>query len=98
MPKGTLGVDSLSPVTASSITVAETLLKTTPAFWGRYITFQGDPSPGQYQRTTEKAQFANNGIRLIPYARQTDHVGDGNARGVSDGNRNAEAFVSSLGV
>lgn len=98
MPTGTLGVDSLSPVKASSVNVAKTLLKKTPAFWGRYFTFKGDTDPGQYQKTTEKQVLANNGIRLIPYARQTNHVGEGTDRGTSDGIRNAEAFVDALGV
>jgi hypothetical protein len=99
MPTGTLGVDSLNPVTASAITVAKTLLGgRAPAHWGRYITFQGDTNPGEYQSATEKVLFANNGIRLIPYARQTNNVGSNNARGTADGTRNAEAFVGSLGA
>ena len=98
MPVGTLGVDSLSPVKASSIIVAKTLLKKTPAFWGRYFTFKGDTNSGQYQKTTEKQVLADNGIRLIPYARQTNHVGEGKDRGTFDGTRNAEAFVDALGV
>jgi len=98
MPVGTLGVDSLSPVKASSVALAKTLLKQKPMFWGRYITFRGDADPGQYQRSTEKQLFADNGIRLIPYARQTPHVGEGAARGTSDGVRNAEAFVGALGA
>jgi hypothetical protein len=98
MAFGRLGVDSLNPVSGAPINVATQVLKTAPGFWGRYFTYRGDPDPGQYQRTTESHHFADNGFRLLPYARQTHHVGGTRDQGISDGIRNAEAFVDALTV
>ena len=96
MPVGLLGVDSLAPVTAAAVTAATSVIKTTPAFWGRYFTFANDPDGGQYQKATERTVLSNNNIRVLPYARQTGNVGGTATMGTRDGTRNAEAFFASF--
>jgi hypothetical protein len=96
MPVGLLGVDSLASVTEAAVTAATGVVKTPPAFWGRYFTFANDPDPGQYQKATEKTVLSNHNIHVLPYARQTGHVGGTAAAGTLDGTKNAEAFFASF--
>src|SRR5262249_33659834 len=96
MPVGLLGVDSLATVTSRTITTATSVIKTPPAFWGRYFTFGNDPDRGQYQKGTEKKPFSDNNLRVLPYARQTSNVGGSAATGTRDGTRNAEAFFAAF--
>jgi hypothetical protein len=92
MPTGLPGADSSTPVTAQMIEAAQQLFGATPAFWGRYFTSASTTGEVEYRHATESPVLAQFGIRLLPVARQTTHVGGSNAQGTAD----AEANVGDL--
>lgn len=93
MPTGLPGADSTSPVSSSLIAAATALFGSPPAFWGRY--FGG---PYAYDAAQENAVLAANGIRLLPVADQTDHVGGSSQQGDTDAEANVSALFTSFSV
>lgn len=91
MPTGLPGADSTSPVSTSLISAATTLYGSPPAFWGRY--FGG---PYAYDAAQESAVLAAHGIRLLPVADQTNHVGGTNQQGCSDAEANVSALLAAF--
>jgi hypothetical protein len=69
----------------------------TPSFWGRYfhapgqINSSGNFDPGHYSAAENKLLHAN-GIRVLPIARQTSHVGGSAQDGANDAARNVDAL------
>jgi hypothetical protein len=92
MTMGLPGADSSNPVTAEMVQGAQQLFGATPAFWGRYFTSAGTTGSVEYRHATEDPVLAQFGIRLLPIARQTTHVGGSSDQGISD----AEANVGDL--
>lgn len=101
MPRGKPGADSNALVTshaggASLLDRARTLFGEDPVFWGRYFKGPNHPSHEQYQAALENAALAARGIRLLPIARQTNHVNGSETLGRSDGIVQTEGLLSAF--
>jgi len=101
MSRGRFATDSLAytdrMIDGRSITaIAAEHLKETPAFWGRYFKRPGYAR--DYSAHRESAVLHREGIRLLPIARQTPRVAGTIEDGLADGDRNADAFISAMGV
>jgi hypothetical protein len=94
------GADSTGMVTQEIIDNVHAQYGAMPTFWGRYFKKPGDTDPGddQYKFKKENAILQKNGIKLLPIARQTNHVGGTEDLGKTDGKNNAQAIVEALGA
>jgi hypothetical protein len=92
-----VGADSLSPVNPALIQKAAAAMGQAPSFWGRYFTSVDTEGAGEYHHTVENGPLAAHGIRVLPIARQTNHVGLDYDRGYADGKRNAQDLVATFG-
>lgn len=88
MSTGLPGADSSTPVTTAIVQSARQLFGATPAFWGRYFTSAQTTGNVEYRHSTENPVLAQQGIRLLPIARQTTHVGGTGAQGSADAQAN----------
>jgi hypothetical protein len=88
------GVDTLEPVT-KLVSDATQMLGAKPRFWGRYFK---NPADGVYKPAVESPLLRDNGIALLPIARQTKHVAGTAALGMSDAKDNAAAFIQAVGA
>jgi hypothetical protein len=98
MATGLPGADSISPVTANLIQAATDNYGSVPVFWGRYFTSVTTTGDAEYRHAVENLPLNQAGIRLLPIARQTNHVNRGTQQGIDDGMANAEDFISTFGA
>jgi hypothetical protein len=101
--KGKPGADSSNIVTArindkSLIDLAIDLFGAAPAFWGRYFTSVQSTGVVEYRHLKENQILRDNGIRVLPIARQTKRVGGTQAQGATDAEANAEDILQTFGV
>jgi len=89
------GADTIPAVTQDLIDQAMQHLGVKPAFWGRYFSIT---SPGGSYTSAEGGPLATNGIKLMPIARQTNHVNGTNAQGQQDGIANVDDLVNRVGA
>jgi hypothetical protein len=81
MPSPILGIDSLVVSSQDALTSATSAdyLGQAPAFWGRYFYAPGQINSGGHKDShysaAENGFLRSRGIRLLPIARQTTHVG-----------------------
>lgn len=98
MAQGLPGADSSAPVTTELIEEATNLLGATPVFWGRYFTSVTTTGSVEYRHATENEPLNAAGIRLLPVARQTNHVNGSQDQGLTDGSANAQDFIITFGA
>lgn len=102
MAKGKAGADSSVLVTTqlqgtTLIQLATDLFGQTPSFWGRYFTSASTSGAVEYRHLKENQILRQNGIRVLPVARQTKNVNGTQAQGSSDAEANAEDFIATFG-
>ncbi|TBE49938.1 hypothetical protein ELH06_12590 [Rhizobium ruizarguesonis] len=94
-----VGIDQDRVATQDCLQIASALLGQPPVFWGRYFKGPGNKSPVQYQPQDESNFFNRNHIRVLPVARQTNHVNKNDDQlGYKDGLRNAAAIMAAFGA
>jgi hypothetical protein len=98
MARGLAGADSSTPVTASLIQTATQLFGETPALWGRYFTSPETYDSDEYRHAEESAVLGQAGVRLLPIARQTTHVGGSEQQGAADAQANVDDIFDSFGT
>jgi|SRR5580704_9140814 hypothetical protein len=91
------GADTAFPVTSALIQSATAILTEAPAFWGRYFTSPQTSGDVEYRHALEDAILAISGIRVLPIARQTNHVGGTAATGQADGAANGFDLLKTFG-
>jgi hypothetical protein len=96
MAQGLPGADSFSQVTTSIVQSATTIFGQTPKFWGRYFKNGSAPSPPEYSHAAENSVLNQAGIRLLPVAQQTSHVGGSQSQGEADAQANAADFLATF--
>ncbi len=97
-PTGFPGADSSSPVSSDLVQQAQQIFNNVPpAFWGRYFTSVNTTGTVEYRHTQENPVLAQAHVRLLPIARQTNHVGGSSAEGAADGAANAQDFIDTFG-
>ena len=97
------GIDSLEPSSAAILTnaIGPDFLGVKPDFWGQYLhntgqrNSSGDVDPGHYS-ARENAFLRQNGIRLMPIARQTSLFGGSRAFGAQHAQFNVDAIFEAL--
>jgi len=89
------GVDTLDSVTKKLLTQSQQLLGAKPRFWGRYFKKPGD---GVYKPKSEAPLLRDNGIALLPIARQTKNVAGDAKLGAKDAKANVAAFIGAVGA
>jgi len=92
-----VGIDCLSPVTAQLLNQAAAAMGQSCAFVGRYINPKPAQDPGDYS-PAEGSVLSPFGIRVLPIARQTNHVGGARSLGHADGLVNAQDVVRKFGI
>jgi hypothetical protein len=102
MPKGKPGADSSVLITnqiqgKNLIQLAIDVFGQTPAFWGRYFTSASTSGNVEYRHLKENPILKQNGVRLLPIARQTRNVNGTQAQGSADAEANAEDLVVTFG-
>jgi hypothetical protein len=101
-PSPILGIDSLVVSSEAALTnaISKSYLGQAPTFWGRYFY-----APGQLDAQGQKAShysaaengfLRSNGIRLLPFARQTARVGRDSATGSADARNNVDAIFEAI--
>jgi hypothetical protein len=103
MAKGSPGADSSDLVTSiwhgkSLLDLANQNLGQDPVLWGRYFKEPGNSNHFQYQATLENAALAERNIKLLPIARQTNHVGGSRSLGISDAQTQVDGLIAAFGV
>jgi hypothetical protein len=99
-----VGIDSLAISSHSALLNASSssYLGTKPQFWGRYFYAPGQiNSSGKkdtHYSSAENALLHDNGIRLIPIARQTGRVTRGAVEGEEDAKRNCDAIFEAISI
>jgi hypothetical protein len=97
-----LGIDSLvvSSQAALANASSSSYLGQKPAFWGRYFYAPGqinsDGHKDSHYSAAENGFLRRNGIRLLPLARQTGHVGTDSATGSIDARHNVDAIFEAF--
>ena len=102
MAKGEAGADSSVVVTSqikgkNLVQLASDLFGQPPAFWGRYFTSVSTPGNVEYRHLKENAVLRQNGIRVLPIARQTGNVNGKQAQGNADAKANAKDLIATFG-
>ena len=96
MAQGKPGADSsYAEVTDQLVQEATTFFGETPVLWGRYFATSG---PVEYNPATEDQPLAQSGIRLLPIARRTTHVGGSEQEGGIDAIACVEDILVAFGV
>jgi len=103
MPKGEPGADSSDLVTSifhgkNLLNLAKDLFGKDPVLWGRYFKGPGDTNHFQYQAALENAALKARNIKLLPIARQTNHVGGNHALAVSDAQTQVDGLIAAFGI
>jgi hypothetical protein len=103
MAKGNPGADSSVLVTSqiggkSLVRLATDLYSEPPAFWGRYFTSAWTGGNVEYRHLKENAILRENGIRVLPTARQTKRVDGDEAVGSADAIANAHDILVTFGA
>ena len=98
MAKGKPGADSSVLVTSqiggkSLVQLATDLYGEPPAFWGRYFTSPSTGGNVEYRHLKENRILRENGIRVLPIARQTKRVDGDAALGSADANANGHDIL-----
>jgi hypothetical protein len=99
MPTPVLGIDSLAVSSHAALKKASSAayLGQAPAFWGRYFYAPGQINSSGHKDThysaAENGFLRSEGIRLLPIARQTGHVGTDAETGSIDARRNVHAIL-----
>lgn len=96
MAQGLPGADSFSQVTPALVQAATQIFGQTPKFWGRYFKNTTAKSPPEYRHKAEDAVLAAAGIKLLPIAQQTGHVGGDEPLGAADAQANATDFLATF--
>jgi hypothetical protein len=102
MAKGKPGADSSVLVTnqiqgKTLVQLASDLFGGVPAFWGRYFTSVASSGNVEYRHLKENRILRQNGIRVLPIARQTRNVNGSQAQGSADAEANAEDLIITFG-
>jgi hypothetical protein len=102
MAKGKAGADSSVLVTSqiqgkNLIQLATDVFGQTPSFWGRYFTSASTSGNVEYRHLKENSILRQNGIRVLPVARQTRNVNGTQAQGSADAAANAEDLITTFG-
>lgn len=92
-----VGVDTAYPVTRELLRSASAVLGQVPAFWGRYFTSPTAGGGVEYRHRIEDQILAEAAVRVLPIARQTNHVGGTIAEGARDAELNARDLVATFG-
>lgn len=94
-----VGIDQSIPASAECLSVATAQIGQAPVFWGRYFKGPGDTDPAQYQAGQESSFLNSHNIKVLPVARQTNHVNSTDSNlGKTDGEQNAQALIASFGA
>ena len=93
-----VGIDCLSPITPAILAASAKATGQTAAFVGRYFTTMSTPGSGEYHHRIENPVLAARGIRVLPIARQTNHVGGSHGDGFADGRANALDLLATFGA
>jgi len=97
-----LGIDSLAISSSSALlnAASSSYLGKKPQFWGRYFYAPGQMNSSGKKDThyssAENAFLHENGIRLIPIARQTVRVTRGATEGEEDAKLNCDAIFDAI--
>jgi hypothetical protein len=70
----------------------------TPVFWGRYFTSTSTGGTVEYRHLNENKPLHDNGIRVLPIARQTKNVNGTQANGSADAERNSDDLITTFGA
>lgn len=97
MTADVFGVDSYREVTEDLIAQAQRALGAPPRLWGRYFTSRTLATVAEYDPARENVVLARHGIRVVPLARQTPHVGGSRQLGYADGLANGMDVISTFG-
>ena len=89
------GADTVKAVDAELVDIATKHLGSVPAFWGRYF---GLIHPEDSYTAREAPFLRARNIRLLPIARQTDHVNRSRSEGSREGAANVDDFISRLAL
>jgi|SRR5215470_3062065 len=103
MAKGKPGADSSVLVTSQIggkplVELAIELYGEAPAFWGRYFTSASTGGNVEYRHLKENRILRENGIRVLPIARQTKRVDGDGAAGAADASANAHDILATFGA
>jgi hypothetical protein len=94
----TVGVDTATRVTSSTMIASATnVLQTPPLFWGRYFTSPQEGGDVEYRHAIESPVLGAANVRVLPIARQTLNVGGTLAQGQADGAANAADLLATFG-
>jgi hypothetical protein len=102
MAQGKAGADSSVVVTTqigskNLIQLATDLFGQTPTFWGRYFTSASTSGNVEYRHLKENPILRQNGVRVLPIARQTRNVNSSQAQGSADAEANSEDLIATFG-
>jgi len=102
MAIGKPGADSSVLVTnqiqgKALVQLATDLFGQTPLFWGRYFTSVSTSGNVEYRHLKENPILRQNGIRVLPIARQTRNVNGTQAQGSGDAEANSEDLIATFG-
>jgi hypothetical protein len=102
MATGRPGADSSALVTTqvqgkALVQLATDLFGQAPAFWGRYFTSTSTSGNVEYRHLKENPILRQNGIRVLPIARQTRNVNGTQAQGSIDAEANSEDLIATFG-
>ena len=103
MAKGRPGADSSDLVTSRIgrqmlVDLAAKTFGEKPAFWGRYFTSAASTGVVEYRHLREGQTLRDNGIRVLPIARQTKRVAGTSAQGAEDAKLNASDILLTFGA
>jgi hypothetical protein len=80
------------------IDLATDHFRQTPVVWGRYFTSAATSGLVEYRTLCENQALRTHGIRVMPIARQTKHVGGSENQAVADARDNAEDLILAFGA
>jgi hypothetical protein len=92
-----LGTDAAQPVNPQLLNYTREMLGGTPAqFMGRYFKGPGNTDGVQYQPAAENPLLHGAGMKLMPFARQTNHVNGSLVQGQTDARHNVDAYFAAI--
>jgi hypothetical protein len=92
------GADTNYVVNEAVIVAAGRQLGSNPLFWGRYFKGRNNPDDAQYKPARENSILRAHNIRVLPIARQTNHVVGDEQLGRTDAKHNAEALIEAFSL
>lgn len=78
--------------------LARDLFGEPPVLWGRYFTSVASTGTVEYQHLRENQPLRDNGIRVLPIARQTKRVNGSQAEGSADAESNSDDLIATFGA